>query len=177
MMGYYKNEEATQASIKEGWFYTGDIGKLIDGTFLKITDRAKELFKTSGGKYVAPQVIENKVKESKYIEQIAVIGNDRKFVSALIHPSKVNFEKWATLKGLTIDFGNDSWVENEWVNKKIDKILAEYNKEFNHVEQIKKFKLLANEWTIEGGELTPTLKIKRKIIDSKYSETIETLYC
>ena len=106
-----------------------------------------------------------------------MIGNDRKFVSALIHPSKVNFEKWATLKGLTIDFGNDSWVENEWVNKKIDKILAEYNKEFNHVEQIKKFKLLANEWTIEGGELTPTLKIKRKIIDSKYSETIETLYC
>lgn len=177
MMGYYNNEEATQASIKEGWFYTGDIGKLIDGTFLKITDRAKELFKTSGGKYVAPQVIENKVKESKYIEQIAVIGNDRKFVSALIHPSKINFEKWASLKGLSIDFQTDEWVNNEWVNKKIDKILAAYNKEFNHVEQIKKFKLLANEWTIEGGELTPTLKIKRKIIESKYSDTIETLYC
>lgn len=177
MMGYYKNEEATLASIKEGWFYTGDIGKLIDGKFLKITDRAKELFKTSGGKYVAPQVIENKVKESKYIEQIAVIGNDRKFVSALIHPSKINFEKWALLKGLSINFNSDEWVNNEWVNKKIDKILAEYNKEFNHVEQIKKFKLLAKEWTIEGGELTPTLKIKRKIIDSKYSAIIETLYC
>ena len=177
MMGYYNNEEANQASIKEGWFYTGDIGKLIDGTFLKITDRAKELFKTSGGKYVAPQVIENKVKESKYIEQIAVIGNDRKFVSALIHPSKINFEKWASLKGLNIDFLSDEWVNNEWVNKKIDKILAAYNKEFNHVEQIKKFKLLAEEWTIEGGELTPTLKIKRKIIESKYSDTIETLYC
>ncbi len=177
MMGYYNNEEATQASIKEGWFYTGDIGKLIDGTFLKITDRAKELFKTSGGKYVAPQVIENKVKESKYIEQIAVIGNDRKFVSALIHPSKINFEKWASIKGLSIDFLTDEWVNNEWVNKKIDKILAAYNKEFNHVEQIKKFKLLAKEWTIEGGELTPTLKIKRKIIESKYSDTIETLYC
>jgi long-chain acyl-CoA synthetase len=177
MMGYYKNEIATNESIKDGWFYTGDIGKLIDGKFLKITDRAKELFKTSGGKYVAPQVIENKVKESKYIEQIAVIGNHRKFVSALMHPSKINFEKWAQIKGLSIDFTSDEWVNNEWVNKKIDKILAEYNKEFNHVEQIKKFKLLAKEWTIEGGELTPTLKIKRKIIDSKYSETIETLYC
>ena len=176
MMGYFKNNDATAEVIKDGWFYTGDIGKMVEGKYLKITDRAKELFKTSGGKYVAPQVIENKVKESKYIEQIAVIGNDKKFVSALIFPSKVNFINWSKIKGIEIDFNNPNWVENEWINKKMQKVLDAFNEDFSQIEKIKKFKLLPNEWTVDGGELTPTLKVKRKFIDSKYHQEIESLY-
>lgn len=121
MMGYYNNPEATEAAIKDDWLYTGDVGKLEDNKFLKITDRVKELFKTSGGKYVAPQFIENTLKESKYIEQIIAIGNNRKFVSALIYPSLINLKGWAEFKGYDIDFNNSNWVTNELIQEKNEK--------------------------------------------------------
>lgn len=176
MMGYYNNPEATEATIKDGWLYTGDVGKLEDNKFLKITDRVKELFKTSGGKYVAPQHIENTLKESKYIEQIIAIGNNRKFVSALIFPSQLNLKSWAEFKGYDIDFNDSNWVTNELIQEKIKRVIDRYNVQFNHVEQIKKFILVNKEWTIDGGELTPTLKLKRKVIEEKNVENIESLY-
>lgn len=161
---------------KNGWLYTGDVGKLEDNKFLKITDRVKELFKTSGGKYVAPQHIENTLKESKYIEQIIAIGNNRKFVSALIFPSQLNLKSWAEFKGYDIDFNDSNWVTNELIQEKIKRVIDRYNVQFNHVEQIKKFILVNKEWTINGGELTPTLKLKRKVIEEKNVENIESLY-
>jgi long-chain acyl-CoA synthetase len=176
MMGYYNNPEATQAAIKNGWLCTGDVGKMEDNKFLKITDRVKELFKTSGGKYVAPQYIENTLKESKYIEQIIAIGNNRKFVSALIYPSLINLKGWAEFKGYDIDFNNSNWVTNELIQEKMKRVIDRYNVQFNHVEQIKKFILVNNEWTIDGGELTPTLKLKRKVIEEKNVEKIESMY-
>jgi long-chain acyl-CoA synthetase len=176
MMGYYNNPEATEAAIKDDWLYTGDVGKLEDNKFLKITDRVKELFKTSGGKYVAPQFIENTLKESKYIEQIIAIGNNRKFVSALIYPSLINLKGWAEFKGYDIDFNNSNWVTNELIQEKMKRVIDRYNVQFNHVEQIKKFILVNNEWTIDGGELTPTLKLKRKVIEEKNVEKIESMY-
>lgn len=176
MMGYFKNPQATAETIKDGWLYTGDIGKIVDNKFLKITDRAKELFKTSGGKYVAPQVVENKLKESKYIEQLIVIGNDRKFVSALIFPSIMNLEKWAGYKKLTIDFSTKGWSSHPMILAKLQKEIDKFNVNFNHIEQIKKFQLIENEWTIESGELTPTLKLKRKVIESRYADLIDSIY-
>jgi long-chain acyl-CoA synthetase len=176
MMGYYNNPDATNSTIKEGWLYTGDVGRINDKKFLYITDRVKELFKTSGGKYVAPQHLENTLKGSKYIEQIMVIGNNRKFVSALIYPSLVNLKSWADYKGHSIDFTNSNWTENIHIQDKLKRVIDRYNIHFNHVEQIKKFTLVNTEWTIDGGELTPTLKLKRKILEEKNIDRIESMY-
>lgn len=176
MMGYYENEEATNATFKDGWLCTGDVGRILDNKFLYITDRVKELFKTSGGKYVAPQHLENTLKESKYIEQIMVIGNNRKFVSALIYPSLVSLKSWAEYKGHSIDFSNSNWTENIHIQDKLKRVIDRYNVHFNHVEQIKKFTLVNTEWTIDGGELTPTLKLKRKILEEKNIDRIESMY-
>ena len=177
MMGYYNKPEATKKAIVNGWFHTGDIGRIIDGKFLKITDRVKDLFKTSGGKYIAPQFIENIFKENKYIEQILVIGNGRKFISALIVPSIENFKKWAEYKGLDdIDFNQEGWTKHPRIEKKINKQIEKANKDLGQVEKIKKFILLEEEWTIESGDLTPTLKPKRKVIEAKAVDKIEQLY-
>jgi long-chain acyl-CoA synthetase len=176
MLGYYKNEQATAESLKDGWLITGDVGKIVNGKFLKITDRVKELFKTSGGKYVAPQHLENKLKESKYIEQIIVIGNNRKFVSAIIFPTIGNLKIWAGYKKLNLDFEKTEWTKDKMIIAKMQKEIDRYNVQFNHVEQIKKFTLLDSEWTIDGGELTPTLKLKRKVIEAKNVDLIEAMY-
>lgn len=175
MMGYYKRPDLTEEVIIDGWFHTGDIGEMVEGRFLKITDRKKELFKTSGGKYVAPLPIENKMKESHFIEQIAVIGAGRKFVSALIVPSYGNLRDWAKKQGIT-ETSNEALVSNPKVKEFYGSIVDEFNKNFNHVEQIKKFELLPAEWTIDTGELTPKLSMRRKIIMDKYSDAIERIY-
>ncbi len=176
MMGYYKRPDLTAEVIdKDGYFHTGDIGIMVDDKFLKITDRKKEIFKTSGGKYVAPQPIENKMKESKFIEQMIVVGPERKFAGALIVPSFDNLKIWA--KQNNISFGTvHDLVRNPAVLEMFKNIVEEFNREFNHVEQIKKFELCANEWTVDGGELTPTLKLKRKVIMEKYKDAIERIY-
>ncbi len=178
MTGYYKHPDLTAAAMQDGWFHTGDIGQWVEGRFLKITDRKKEIFKTSGGKYVAPQVIENKMKESPYIEQMMVIGANRKFVSALIIPSFIQIRKYLrdNAPKQTIPDNNSELIKLQEVQGLMQKQLDKYNSLFSHPEQVKKFALLADEWTIDSGELTPSLKIKRKVIEQKYSNEIEALY-
>lgn len=174
-IGYYKRPDLTGDAITDGWFHTGDIGMLVDNKFLKITDRKKELFKTSGGKFVAPQPIENKFKESPFIEQLIVIGEDQKFTSALIVPNFHNLRDWAKKQGLNLG-SREEMLKNPDIIAHYDQIVEKYNQFFNHVEQIKKFSLLPDEWTVDTGELTPTLKLKRKIIVEKYAKEIEQIY-
>jgi len=177
MKGYYNRPDLTAEVIdSEGWFHTGDIGEWVDGKFLKITDRKKELFKTSGGKYIAPQVIENKMKESRYIEQIMVVGESQKFVSALIVPSFLNLRDWAKENGLSVADNNKQVVDNAKIKELINAEIERLNKDFGKWEQIKKFVLLSDEWTIEGGELTPTLKLKRKAVLERNKSHVAELY-
>ncbi|MBS1639525.1 MAG: long-chain fatty acid--CoA ligase [Bacteroidetes bacterium] len=175
MQGYYKRPDLTAETVINGWLHTGDIGVLINNKFLKITDRKKELFKTSGGKYVAPQPIENKLKESPYIEQVLVVGPERKFVGALIVPSINAVKDWMKQNNIEFTTKEDA-VKNLKVLALFNNIVEEYNKLFNHVEQIKKFELLPNEWGIDTGEMTPKMSLKRKVITEKYKEAIEKIY-
>ncbi len=179
MMGYYKNPEATAEVIdSEGWFHTGDIGIFQEGKFLKITDRKKEIFKTSGGKYIAPQGMENKFKESRFIEQIMVIGEGEKFPSALIVPSFVFVKEWATRKGLDFEnLSNEEIAAHPKLHERINQEVSALNKEYGNWEQIKKFVLLPKEFSIDGDELTPTLKLKRKKILAKYQKEYKSIYC
>jgi long-chain acyl-CoA synthetase len=176
MMGYYKRPDLTAECIdKDGWFHTGDIGVWVEEKFLKITDRKKEIFKTSGGKYVAPQPIENKMKESPFIEQMIVVGPERKFTAALIVPAFANLKTWCEKNGIEAT-NNDQMVHHPKVQEHYKSIIEKYNPQFNPVEQVKKFELLNAEWTINGGELTPTLKLKRKVIMEKYGDAVERIY-
>ena len=178
MLGYYNNPTATNEVIdQDGWFHTGDIGIFQEEKFLKITDRKKEIFKTSGGKYIAPQAIENKFKESRFIEQIMVIGENEKFPAALIVPCFAYIKEWALRHDL--NFSNDSneiISANPKIVKRIQEEIELFNKDFGNWEQIKKFALLPNEFTIEGNELTPTLKLKRKNILAKYQKEYQLIY-
>ena len=174
MQGYYKEPEMTAEVIKDGWFHTGDIG-ILDGRYLKITDRKKEMFKTSGGKYIAPQVMENKFKESPLIEQLIVVGADRNYPAALIVPSFDGLKEFC--KRSDIDYTTDAqMIQNEQVQEKYLSEVAKYNELFGGWEQIKRFELLDAPWGIETGELTPTMKLKRKVIMEKYADRVEALY-
>ena len=174
MKGYYNKPDKTSESIKDGWFHTGDVGEYEDG-FLKITGRIKEIFKTSGGKYIAPDAIENKFKESKVIEQIMVVGENQKFPSALIIPSFEGLRDWCSIK--SISYTNDSeMIKNERVINKFQKECDIYNESFAKHEKIKKFELLSKLWTVESGELTPTMKAKRKVILSNNQSVIDKIY-
>jgi long-chain acyl-CoA synthetase len=175
MMGYYKRPDLTAEVVQDGWLYTGDIGTLVDGKFLKITDRKKEIFKTSGGKFVAPQPIENKLVESPYIEQIMVVGAGEKFTGALIVPSFKNLRDWCKENGVDAS-SNAAMVETDKVHQFFKAIIEEHNKSFNQVEQIKKFELLPAEWSVNNGEMTPTLKLKRKVIAERYKNAIGKIY-
>ena len=174
MMGYYKHPEWTAECMQDGWFKTGDIGVMV-GKFLKITDRKKEIFKTSGGKYVAPLAIENKLKESRFIENIMVVGAGEKFVGALIIPAFVNLKIWC--KEHNIDCSdNKKTIANPQVIELYQKEIERYHKFFNHVEQVKKFELLSHDWTTDNGELTPKLSLRRKVIMEKNKEAISNIY-
>ncbi len=161
MMGYYKNPELTADSMENGWYKTGDIGMMVDGRFLKITDRKKEMFKTSGGKYVAPLAIENKMKESNFIENLIVIGAGEKFVGALIVPNFSNLKNWCKERNIDCS-DNQKIIEDPQVHNLYKKEVEHYNQFLNHVEQIKKFELLPYEWSIETGEMTPKLSLEKK---------------
>jgi len=174
MMGYYREPEKTAEVLKDGWFYTGDIGEVNDG-FLRITDRKKELFKTSGGKYVAPQVIENAMKESIYIEQIIVIGDGEKFPAALIVPELTGLKEWAVKQGITID-PECKWLRNDAVRKMMEAEIERVNKHFGSWEQVKAFCLLPRLFSIDAGEITPTLKLRRKQICTNWKSEIDTIY-
>lgn len=178
MIGYYNNQTATDEVIdKDGWFHTGDIGIFQENKFLKITDRKKEIFKTSGGKYIAPQAMENKFKESRFIEQIIVVGENEKFPSAMIVPCFAYIKEWSAKNGLNLENStNEEIAANEAVYKQIKGEVNNFNQGFGNWEQIKKFVLLPKEFTIEGDELTPTLKFKRKKILAKYQKEYLEIY-
>lgn len=172
MMGYYKNEELTQKTITNGYLHSGDIGKLDDDGFLYITDRKKEMFKTSGGKYIAPAALESELKQSRFIEQVMVIGEGQKMPAALI---QINFEfvnEWAKRKGYTI---NDVSSDHNLIDR-IQEEVDEHNQKFGKWEQIKRFEITPDEWTIDDDLLTPTLKMKRKNIRNKYKDLYDKIY-
>ncbi|MGY6543859.1 MAG: AMP-dependent synthetase/ligase, partial [Cyclobacteriaceae bacterium] len=176
MQGYYKQPDLTAEVIDEtGWFHTGDIGEIHEGVYLKITDRKKEMFKTSGGKYIAPQPMENKFKESAVIEQIIIVGENKNYPAALIVPSITGLQDWCKHKD--IPYTNDEeMLQKEEIIDKFQKEIDSLNKYFGKWEQVKKFKILKEQWNIETGELTPTMKLKRRVIHQKYASEIETLY-
>ena len=175
MVGYYKRPDLTAETIIDGWLHTGDIGVFEDDKFLRITDRKKELFKTSGGKYVAPSAIENKLKESRFIEQVIVVGAGQKFVGALIVPSFANLKDWCEKSGVSFQ-SNESAINNPAIIAHYKEIVEQLNQNFNHVEQVKRFELLPREWSVESGEVTPKLSLKRKVIMEKYKDAIERIY-
>ena len=177
MMGYYKDETATHEVLKDGWLYTGDIGQWVDNKYLKIVDRKKEIFKTSGGKYVAPQAIESKMVESPFIEQFMVVGEGEKYPAGFVIPSYNNLLEWSKDNKLNLDKETkESFFKQEKVIEKINSEIENVNQRFGRWEQIKKFIILPNEFTIESGELTPTLKMKRKVIKQKYLTEYNQLY-
>ena len=179
MLGYYNLPDATaEVMDNDGWFHTGDIGEFVSGKFLKITDRKKEIFKTSGGKYIVPQAMENKFKESRFIEQLIVIGEGQKFPSALIIPSFAFIKEWAKRKGFNEIEGasNEEIITNEKVIQRIQKEVDVLNEGFGNWEKIKRIELLPQEFSIDGGELTPTLKLKRKKIMEKFKSLVDKIY-
>ncbi|MGM0636056.1 MAG: AMP-dependent synthetase/ligase [Bacteroidota bacterium] len=176
MIGYYKNKEKTDEVLIDDYFYTGDIGEIDEEGFLKITDRKKEMFKTSGGKYIAPQVIENLMKQSRFIEQIMVVGDGEKMPGAIIQPDFEFIEEWAKRKKVDVGNAKADLASNPQIIERIQTEVDNYNQKFGKWEQIKRFELTPEEWTIEGGELTPTMKMKRREIKSKYMDLYNRIY-
>lgn len=176
MKGYYNHHELTAETIDtDGFFHTGDIGELVDGTYLRITDRKKEIFKTAGGKYVAPQALENKFKESIFIEQVMVFGENRKFPAAFIVPAFDVLKSWCVEKGIPYTSPTEM-VKNLTIIEKYQREIDRYNAKFGQWERIKKFELLPKEWSIDGGELTPKLSLKRKVILHKNESLADKIY-
>ena len=175
MKGYFNQPEQTAEAIVDGWFHTGDIGEFDSDGFLKITDRKKSLFKSSGGKYIAPTHIEELVSNLPYIDQIIAVGNERMYVTALIVPDILELKILAKKIGVTIEFESDLFT-NPLILKTIEKEVNDVQKNLSSFEKIRKFSLLQTPFTIEGGELTPTLKIKRKFVEDKYKHLIEKMY-
>jgi long-chain acyl-CoA synthetase len=176
MKGYYNRPDLTSEAIdSEGWFHTGDIGEFVDGHFLKITDRKKEMFKTSGGKYIAPQLIENKLKESLVIEQAMVIGDGEKFPAALLVPSFDGLESWCRIKGITWE-GKEAMLKNPKVQEKFNREVEKANSGLAQYEKIKKIRVVPGPWAIDSGEMTPSLKLRRKILMEKYAREVESIY-
>jgi long-chain acyl-CoA synthetase len=176
MMGYYKDAEKTAEAIQNGYFHTGDIGEFDADGFLKITDRKKEMFKTSGGKYIAPQLIENAMKQSRFIEQIMVIGDGEKMPAAFIQPSFDFVREWAKLHQITLGNSNQELIQNPQVIARIEEEVTLLNEKFGNWERIKRFELTPEVWSIQEGHLTPTLKLRRKIVLEKYRALYQKIY-
>jgi len=176
MLGYFREPDYTREVIdEEGWLHTGDIGVMVEDRFLKITDRKKEMFKLSSGKYVAPQVIENKLKESMFIEQVMVIGENQKFASAIIAPNFNFLHNWAMRHGIEFR-DNSELIQLPQVTNRYQRVVNEMNKILGQTEQIKRFRLVFEEWSPVSGELSPTLKLKRKFLASRYEKLIEEIF-
>ena len=176
MQGYYKDEKKTAEVIQNGYFHTGDIGEIDADGFLKITDRKKQLFKTSGGKYIAPQLIENKMKQSLFIEQIMVIGEGQKMPAALIQPAFEYIASWIEDQKINIDSSPKAICSCQEIKDAIQKDIDEYNPTFGKWEQVKKFELTPELWSIELGHLTPTMKVKRKAVKERYKALFDKIY-
>jgi long-chain acyl-CoA synthetase len=176
MMGYYKDEKLTNEVITDGFFHTGDIGNIDDEGFLKITDRKKEMFKTSGGKYIAPQLIENAMKQSRFIEQIMVIGDGEKMPAAFIQPNFDFIKEWEKIHGIKVGETNQEIITNPKVIERVQEEIDHLNSKFGNWEQIKRFELTPDVWSVESGHLTPTLKLRRKIVMEKYKHLYTKIY-
>ena len=176
MMGYYKDEKLTEEVLIDNYFHTGDIGEFDSDGFLRITDRKKEMFKTSGGKYIAPQLIENTMKQSRFIEQIMVIGDGQKMPAAFIQPNFDFVKEWAKIHKIAIGTTNEEIVANLKVIERIQEEVDKLNEKFGNWEKIKRFELTPDVWSIEAGHLTPTLKLKRKIVMEKYLDLFQKIY-
>jgi len=175
MMGYYNRQDLTDEVLKDGWLHTGDIGTLVNGEYLKITDRKKEIFKTSGGKYIAPQPMENTFKASRFVDQIMVIGENKKHPAALIVPDLEFTKEWCARKNINAST-YEEFAKNDAVRERIWQDINEFNQSYGSFEQIKKIELCSAPWAIDTGELTPSLKLKRKIILSKYESLVDKIY-
>ena len=176
MMGYYKAPDLTADMIdSNGWLHTGDIGIIEEGRFLKITDRKKEMFKLSAGKYIAPQVIENKLKESSFIEQAMVIGENQKFASAILSPDFSFLHDWCSIHRIQFR-DNSELIDLPEVIDRFSKEVKEVNKTLGEFEQIKRFRLVTEEWTPQTGELSPTLKLKRNYLMKEYKDIVNEIY-
>ncbi len=176
MMGYYKEPELTAAAIdKEGWFHTGDLGRMEPQGQLKITGRKKEIFKTSFGKYVSPEMIENSLKESAFIDALMVVGENQKYAAAIVVPDFNHLRSWCEIKGIPYT-SNAEIVALERIRKRYQKEISKFNKHLGATEQIKSFELLDSEWTVDSGELTATLKLRRKLISERYAANIDKLF-
>ena len=176
MMGYYKDEEKTEEAIEDGFFHTGDIGEIDAEGFLKITDRKKEMFKTSGGKYIAPQIIENAMKQSRFIEHIMVVGEGEKMPGALIQPNFEFIKDWGQKKNIKVGGSNAEIAKNAEVIKRVKEEVDTYNEKFGHWEKVKRFELTPDEWSIDEGHLTPTMKLKRRVVKERYIELYNKIY-
>ena len=176
MMGYYKDEKLTNEAIIDGYFHTGDIGEIDNEGFLKITDRKKEMFKTSGGKYIAPQLLENAMKQSRFIEQIMVIGDGEKMPAAFIQPNFAFVREWANLHKITVGSTNADISADQRVKDRIEQEVNSINEKFGHWERIKRIELTPDVWSVDGGHLTPTMKLKRKAVMEKYRDLYQKIY-
>ncbi len=176
MMGYYKDAEKTAEVFTGDYFHTGDIGEIDDDGVLKITDRKKEMFKTSGGKYVAPQLLENAMKQSPFIEQIMVVGEGQKLVAALIQPNFQFIMEWAKRHKIDLNDNPEEIANHPKVKERIKKEIDKFNKNFGKWEKIKLFRLTPEEWSVEKGHLTPTMKLKRKVIKEKFKHLYDDIY-
>jgi long-chain acyl-CoA synthetase len=176
MMGYFKDEILTKEAIVDGYFHTGDIGEIDSDGFLKITDRKKEMFKTSGGKYIAPQLLENTMKQSRFIEQIMVIGDGQKMPAAFIQPSFEFVKEWAKLHHVLLGTTNEEIIANPKVMERIQQEIDTLNEKFGNWEKIKRFELTPDVWSIAAGHLTPTMKLKRKVVMEMYKDLFNKIY-
>ncbi|WP_369753512.1 long-chain fatty acid--CoA ligase [Flavobacterium sp. WC2409] len=176
MIGYYKDEKLTNEVIVDGYFHTGDIGEFDQDGFLRITDRKKEMFKTSGGKYIAPQIIENTMKQSRFIDQIMVIGDGQKMPGAFIQPNFDFVKEWAAIHKINVGTTNEEIISNAHVIARIQEEIDTLNEKFGNWEKIKRFELTPDVWSVEGGQLTPTLKLKRKIVMQMYKPLFDKIY-
>jgi long-chain acyl-CoA synthetase len=175
MKGYYKQPELTKETVVDGWLHTGDVGLVDEDGMLKITGRVKEIFKTSMGKYVSPVLLENKIKESPFIDQIMVIGEHQKFAAALVVPNFEHMRSWCKIKGIEYTT-NAEMIRNKEFKNRIKKELDCFNQQFGDTEKIKKFELIDHEWTVDSGEITANLKLKRRVLQEKYKDLIHKIY-
>jgi len=177
MLGYYKDEALTKSVIdEEGWFHTGDVGRLEDGKFLVITDRKKEIFKLSNGKFVAPQPIENKIKESVFIDQVMVVGENEKFASALLVPDSKYLKEWCASKNLSTGSSLKEWISQPEVMAVFNEEISKINQSLSDWERISRFKIVPDEWSPATGELSASLKLKRRVVESKYPDLLDAIY-
>ena len=177
MMGYYKDEAQTRSVLDEkGWFHTGDVGHLEDGKFLMITDRKKEIFKLSNGKYVAPQLIENRLKESAFIDQVMVVGEHQKFASALLVPDFNYLKEWRAAQKLVNGKSRQELIDQPEVNAIINEEIKKINKQLQEWERISRSRMVADEWSPASGELSASLKLKRKVVAEKYTDLLDSIY-